>query len=873
MPMVGLADLTFLHGAVEFHLECRKRGIRPLHGLEIACRFEGAAASDLPRLWLMAESNAGFRNLIRLSTLAAFEADHAVTWPEVTERSEGLLLIEGGPDSPMGRALALDDTESARAALARALEVFGPGRLGLEVRAGKSVSFDRRARILIAYSEASGIPALGTWEVLGTEPEEAQGWGTEAARRAAFADHPNLWSGTLDWALRCHVEIERDGPRLFPRCNPTRSPDEDGPALESAARCALRARLDAEPANADRRRAAEERLDAELTTVREAGYVNYFLVFADLVRHAEERGIPIGPGRGSAGSSLVAWALGISGVDPLRWGIPFERLINPLLPAPPDIDLDVCAERRGELTEYLSRRHGADHVATICAFTVFGSRSALRETGRARGMSEDEIEHAVAAAPDASSGGLARWSPAALAQAAGGLEWREASAWYAAARACEHLPHAAAAHPSGVLLSPAPLDGRVPLMPGHGGGRLSQWDTASLDRCGYLKMDILGLRAVTALARVSSDASARAASVETPDDARVLEIFRSGRTAGVYLFESPALKGLVTRGQPESIQDLAALVALNRPAARAALQAFCERVPAYPPDLPRGAAERLAETRGVLVFDEQAMELIAEWAGWTMPRADRLRAAWQGGDSGKIASIEDEWKRGLRKRRIRAAAASSAARWLSEMAPTTFRRSNAAGIVELAWRMAEAKASNPAEFYAAVWPPASAQDGRSAQLFHEASAAGLRFRPPDIQRSQAEFIVEEGAIRWGLAGIRMVTMETAREWVAERARGGPFQSVEDFCYRAATPAQHRAVESAMAAGAFDFTGQPRGRMVHALSLWMRSAAERHRDARIGQGTLFEPKPEEGAIVVEDRPWTAEERARAERQALGVLLSE
>ena len=332
------------------------------------------------------------------------------------------------------------------------------------------------------------------------------------------------------------------------------------------------------------------------------------------------------------------------------------------------------------------------------------------------------------------------------------------------------------------------------------------------------------------------------------------------------------MKGLVTRAQPESAAELAALVALHRNTVLPLLNAYCARTPDTPPGVPSRMAAHLAETRGVLVYEEQIVDLLMEASGWPVARADRLRAAWALMDESLAGELEAHWKSEARRRRMRAAAAEAMTRWLAEGARQAFSRAHAEGIVELAWRMARAKRLNPAAFYAAVWPPAPAHDGKSAQLLHEAVASGIRLRPPDIQRSGVGFTAEGDAVRWGLAGIRMVTPETAQAWVAERERGGPFKSAEDFCFRAATPAQHRAVEQAMAAGAFDFTGQPREGMIRALSLWMRSSAERHRDAQRGQGTLFEPAAAEGLVPPGGLAWTREEREKAEKQALGVVLS-
>lgn len=869
MPFVGLADRDVLHGAVEFHLACRTHGIRPIHGLDLAWTDEGVPMTPPPRILLLAENDRGFEHLIELSTLACASETRAVPWDDLRARTEGLRALDGGPESATGRALAEGDGHAARLMLDRMLGLFGARRLGLNVLDEGGGETGALASVLLELARVSGLAPLATWAFEAPPGRPVRAWAPEAERRAAFARHPEALRHTLAWAADCHVEIEFDNARRFPRPDPDRPHAADAAELEEAAVRGLRDRLALDRAPPAEQQAALDRLRGELAQVERAGYVIVFLALAGLAAHARASGIALGPGRGTLPGSLLAWALGMTGVNPRRHGLYAERWLTPGAAAPPELQFDISHEDRPRLLEHLRARYGADRVAHICSFPARGPRAALRETAEELNLPSGPVDRVVAQAPEAATGGLAGWSAARIASIAPDITPARAQVWIDAARDREHIARAAATHPSGVLLSDAPLGGRVPRLPAPDGGWTSQWDTASLLRCGYLKIDLCALHAVAAL-RLESSLPVPAASTAGGESAG--EVFRAGTLAGLYMFEAPALRDMALRVSAASTDDLAAVLALHRTGWEAAWARYCANAPEpLARGLPRALEPLLAATRGILLYDEQILDAICRLSGWSAGRAETLRRAWVSRDDKHARRLEEEWKADGRRRRQRAAGMDAAARWLSGAAWGAYTRAHAVGCAELARRMAAIKARAPADFYAALWPPAPAHEGRAARFLQEARAAGLRILPPDLRRSGVGFQVEDGALRWGLASIRHVSEDLARAWVENRDCAGPYAGLDDFCARICAPAQHRAVESAIAAGAFDFTGVPRGRMAHALRLWIRAAAELRRERDRGQMTLFDDVLSTAALSHEDRPWTPDERAAAEREALGVIL--
>jgi DNA polymerase III subunit alpha len=872
MPFIGLADRDVLHGAVELHLACRELGIRPLHGLDLAWTDEGVPLTPPPRILLLAENDRGFEQLIELSTLACASDERVVAWDELRSRTEGLRALDGGPDSATGRALAAGDGHAARLMLDRMLGLFGPHRLGLNVRDEGEGEAGALAAVLFELARVSGLPPLATWAFEGPAGQSARAWAPEAERHAAFARHPEALRHTLAWAAACHVELETGPAGRFPRPDPDRPPAADTAELEANALRGLRARLALERAPPAAQRAALDRLRVELNQVERAGYVIVLLALAELTAGARAAGLAFGPGRGTLPGSLLAWALGVTGVNPLKHGLYAERWLSG--GAPPELQLDIVPDDRPRWMEWLRTRYGPDRVAHACAFPPHTARAALREAAEEMHIPLDLADRIAAQAPETPSGRHAPLTAARMASLARELGEARARAWGEAAQDREHAPRPAVTHPSGVILSDVPLTGRVPRMPAPDGGWISQWDAPALQRCGYLKIDLCSLHAVAALRLESSTPAPSVGATPAPGGDSAGAVFRAGTLAGLFLFEAPALREMALRARAASTDDLAAVLALHRTGWEAAWARYCAGAPEpLARGLPRALEPLLAATGGLLLYDEQIIAALCRLSGWPADRAEALRRAWGARDGARARRLEEEWKADGRRRRQRAAGMEAAARWLSGAVWGAFTRAHAVGCAELAWRMAAIKARAPADFYAALWPPAPANDGRAARFFQEARAAGLRILPPDLRHSGVGFQVQDGALRWGLASIRHVSEDLARIWVAERARAGPYAGLDDFCARICAPHQHRAVESAIAAGAFDFTGLPRGRMAHALRLWIRAAAELRRERDRGQMTLFDDVLSTTALSHEDRPWSPDERAAAEREALGVLLSE
>jgi DNA polymerase-3 subunit alpha len=604
--------------------------------------------------------------------------------------------------------------------------------------------------------------------------------------------------------------------------------------------------------------------------------VNYFLVIADWVRFARDAGISMGPGRGPASGSVAAFALGITDIDPLRHGLVFECLLDPARPAPPDIDLEVCAERRGEMLAYLRRRYGEDRTACLSAFAAWGPRPALRETGRALGLDPGILDRAAGRVPDAAAGGLKHIVPGELAPV-GAVDPDVLARWVSAAKAWELQPRTAAQHPSGVLVGDGALEGAVPLLRGHEGHAVCQWDAGSLDACGFIKLDAAGLRAVTVLSGCGASAERAGGGAEEMEECETtsreaLVPLREQRLAGVYHLDTPVFRDLLSRvGPVTSFPELVALVTLCRPSMAREAVVYCAGGQEPDADLPRRLREVLSETRGLLLYDEQVVRILAALTGWDPSRAESLRRAWLSREKHTIRLLHAAYLDGARHRRIPRAQAEAAYVWIAERAGSVASGAHHTAAAALAWRMLTFKARHPAAFYAAAASEElSGSDARAQSLFREIRDCGLRLRPPDINRSDIGFRVEpDGGIRWGLAAVRQVTVETARIWVEERVARGPFRNLEDFCARiipAGLP--RRALENLIAGGAFDFTGISRERLMNEGDIRAREAQRLRREAATGQMTLFDRSAAVTLSASNPAPWTPERRRKEEESALG-----
>lgn len=895
MSCLALTEDAVLHGAIEFQQACSRRGVRPVHGLTVSWE-EDTASSPPSQLLLHAATPTGLQNLVQLSTQMHRQppdrSPSPLNWQQISAHAAGLLVLEGGPDSATGRALLSGDGAGARRGLDRFLETFGRDSVALEIQDDGRGEQGELATRLLEFSAQAKLPAIATWDVRGLRAADLDLWprsrwkeqpshlGESEEIQNRFARHPHAVLAAHEWASRCDAAFEVGGPLHFAHYDPTFSRYDAVTTLEDWAVRGLRARLDGARASPLCQQQSMDRLKTEIELVTRAGYVNLFLVMADLARFAGESGIAIGPGRGAIVSSLLAYALGISDVDPVKYGLFFETFMNPAEPYVPEISVDVCPDRRHELLAYLRSKYGPNHLAHLAAFTTPGLRQACRAAARALDVGEDKAARAWSRLSAESPRGFADASASQIAGAAD-VTFDQAARWKLAASMRSSLPHAAVLHPSGMIMDHQPLETRLPMMTGHDGHPVCQWDAASIVPCSYIKLDLLGLRAVSAgvLAQPPVPGRKRANGAgggrAEPTDQEIMRVFQSGDTAGIFQFESTALRSLLKVSKVSCFEDLASLIALNRPSAAPLLAAFQSGTCPASAVLPQKSLRCLESTRGVMLYEEQMIEVTMDMTGWSPGAADELRRLFLSRDAGRIHRRASAFVKDARRRHLRAPKAESACAWLQEQAPLVFSRAQAVAHAALAWRMACLKICSPARFYATVWPAATAHERRPMELYREACSRGVRFLPPDINQSRYGFTVEDGAVRWGLGAIRHITEDFAREWERERECGGPCQGVEDFCWRMSLQCSRSNMEPLVAAGAFDFTGISRPQLKQRAAQGIQTAAVRRKDNRQGQMSLFDSAAGSGRVA---RTTTVAEKAddeikRAEMDALGVVLSD
>ncbi len=923
MPAVAITDQGNLFGLVKFYRAALAAGVKPIIGAELWYAGEGDQQAPA-RLVLLCRNRVGYASLSRLLTRAWLEGQRGglpIISPDWLEAGggNGLVALSGGRDGVLGRTL-LSGTQERAARVARDFQRWFGGDFYLEVQRTGRPHEDDYLHAAVELASRTGLPVVATNDVRFLQPDEFEAHEARVCIQSGhvladpnrprtysqqqylrspeemcqlFADLPEALANSVAIAQRCSLTLALGETHLPDYALPDGLTADEFLRMEAGAGLARRC---ASPGT-DSRPPPEygERLATEVAVICRMGFPGYFLIVADFIRWAKEHGIPVGPGRGSGAGSLVAWALGITDLDPIRHDLLFERFLNPERVSMPDFDIDFCMEGRDRVIDYVSDRYGRDRVSQIITYGTMAARAVVRDVGRVLGMPYGQTDRIAKLVPN--DPGAEMTLDIALAQVA---ELREL---YASdddvrelidlGRRLEGLVRNAGRHAGGLVIAPRALTEFTPLYQVEGEKfTVTQFDKDDVEAAGLVKFDFLGLRTLTVIDRATRAINAiRAAAGEPPVDVRELPmddpatfaLLRACRTTAVFQLESRGMRDLVRRLQPDSFDDLVALVALYRPGPLQSgmVDDFIARKHAGPdqpvdylhPDL----EPVLRATYGVILYQEQVMQIAQRLAGYSLGEADLLRRAMGKKKAEEMAMQRSGFTERAAARGTDPARATHIFDLMEKFAGYGFNKSHSAAYAVLTYQTAWLKASYPAAFMAAVMT--TEMDDTDALVIHkrECDLLQLGLLPPDVNRSAYMFQVEgEGAIRYGLGAIKGVGRGAAEHIVQVRAEGGPYASLTEFALRAGgQKVGRRPVEALIKAGAFDALGPNRPSLLAALPVAMDGAEQAAAAASVGQEDLFAASSSQPAAVppVPGLPdWGWGRRLEAERESLGLYLS-
>ena len=920
MPAIALTDDN-LFGALEFSEKLAGAGVQPIVGLTLPVDFNdreqrgGRPARDLrrPSIVLLAQSAEGYRNLMALSSRAFLQSDPDAPPHATLEMLEGLcgglIALTGGPEGPLDCAFSEGADDVAGARLSRLSGFFGdrlyielqrhglpgeaavePALVGLAYERGLPLVATNGARFVerADHEAHDALICLADGRVLAETDRRQMSpdhyLKTRAEMAALFSDLPEALENTVEIARRSAYRPRTAKP-ILPRFTvgdaTADGADAEAAELRRQAQAGLAARLAAhEPAPGLSVQDYEARLEFELGVIERMKYPGYFLIVSDFIKWAKAQGIPVGPGRGSGAGSLVAYALTITDLDPLRFGLLFERFLNPERVSMPDFDIDFCQDRREEVIRYVQDRYGQDRVAQIITFGTLQARGVMRDVGRVLEMPYGQVDKLCKLVPQNPA------NPVTLKQAVGDepklAEARNTDPTVGRmldiALKLEGLYRHASTHAAGIVIGDRPLEQLVPLyrdprseMP------VTQFNMKWVEPAGLVKFDFLGLKTLTTLSTTAKLLRQRGVELDLEtipiDDPATYAMLSRGETVGVFQLESAGMRRALADMKPDRFEDIIALVALYRPGPMANIPTYCARKHGLeePEYLHPKLEPILSETFGVIIYQEQVMQVAQSLAGYSLGEADLLRRAMGKKIRSEMDAQRERFVSGAVERGIGKADAATIFELLAKFADYGFNKSHAAAYALVAYQTAYLKATYPVEFLAASMTLDMGSTDKLAEFRQEAMRLGIAVRPPCVNRSNVAFDVEDGAILYALAALKGVGPQAVEGIVAQR-REGKFRDLRDFARRLDAKAlPRRALESLVQAGALDALEPDRARALASVDAVMAIASRTRDDEAIGQFGFFEAA-EEPIRPQPHEAWSAGERLKREYEAVGFFLS-
>jgi DNA polymerase-3 subunit alpha len=906
MPAVALTDHGSLAGAVELYKEAGKAGVKPIVGCEVYVADDRKAQQKgYAHLTLLAESNEGYANLIKLASAGYLEGYYykpRVDWELLHSHSNGLIALSGCLSGRVCKALENGNPAEAEKEIANLRDIFGPDSTYLEIQdAGLEVQKQINAD-LAKLSETTGLPLVATGDVHYLRHEDARAheallciqsgdslanpnrwrfdtdqfyFKTPAEMAQDFAGYPEAVARTLEIAERCNVSMEL-GRILLPKYPVPGDRDAFDYLVELCEKGLQKRYGSVTPELSDR-------LKFELKTIREMGFADYFLIVWDFISFAKRNGIGVGPGRGSAAGSLVAYCLEITDIDPIKYDLLFERFLNPGRKSMPDIDIDFSVHGRDQVINYVAEKYGRDRVAQIITFGTMMARAAVRDAGRVLDIPYGTVDKIAKLIPEGPKVYLDDCMKPGAELKKAYDEDEIARQVVDLARPLEGLVRQDSIHAAGVVIGDRPLTDYVPLQQkGAEQEVVTQFAMEDVEALGLLKMDFLGLRNLDVIDKAVELIGGVDITKIPLDDPKTYAMLQRGESTGVFQFESSGMREALRQVKPTEFEDLIALVALYRPGPMGYIPVYGRRkaggetVTFLDPRL----EPITGPTYGICIYQEQYMEIAKQLAGFTPAEADDLRKAIGKKIHSLMASLKDKFLEGCAKANITPAVANQLWKDMEQAQDYSFNKSHAACYGLIAYRTAYLRANWPAEYMAALI--SSVMNTKDKVPFYVAACdeLGIEVLPPDVNSSAHDFAVVEGKIRFGLNAVKNVGEGAVRSIIAAREEGEPFTSIWDFCERVDPQlVNKRALESLVKCGALDSTGATRRGMWEALESALSWGGQQQADRLAGQGSIFdlgdepaEARPRHHAPLATEE-WEKNERLSYEKESLGLYVSE